>query len=243
MKSKLLVSLFATALFFVACAQNNTDQQTAKASQQPLTISAVQFKAAIEQPGVQVLDVRTTGEFQSGHIQNAFQANWNDSKEFQERIQHLDKTKTVYVYCQAGARSAAAQNFLIEKGYNVVNLEGGMSSWKMSQLPVEGNTNAVQMRVTDFDKVIADNKLVLVDIGATWCPPCRKMQPIVDQIKKEQGNKIYFLAVDGGVDMDVMKHVQFESLPTYIIYKNGKEVWRKQGIVAAEEFQKVFASR
>lgn len=243
MKSKLLVSLFAMAFFFVACAQNKTDQQTAKASQQPLTISAVQFKAAIEQPGVQVLDVRTTGEFQSGHIQNAFQANWNDSKEFQERIQHLDKTKTVYVYCQAGARSAAAQNFLIEKGYNVVNLEGGMSSWKMSQLPVEGNTNAVQMRVTDFDKVIADNKLVLVDIGATWCPPCRKMQPIVDQIKKEQGNKIYFLAVDGGVDMDVMKHVQFESLPTYIIYKNGKEVWRKQGIVAAEEFQKVFAAR
>ncbi|MFN5023498.1 MAG: rhodanese-like domain-containing protein, partial [Chitinophagaceae bacterium] len=106
MKSKLIVSLFASALFFVACAQNNTNQQTAKASQQPLTISAVQFKAAIEQPGVQVLDVRTTGEFQSGHIQNAFQANWNDSKEFQERIQHLDKTKTVYVYCQAGARSA-----------------------------------------------------------------------------------------------------------------------------------------
>lgn len=243
MKSKLLVSLFATALFFVACAQNNTDQQTAKASQQPLTISAVQFKAAIEQPGVQVLDVRTTGEFQSGHIQNAFQANWNDSKEFQERIQHLDKTKTVYVYCQAGARSAAAQNFLIEKGYNVVNLEGGMSSWKMSQLPVEGNTNAVQMRVVDFDKVVASNKMVLVDIGASWCPPCRKMQPIVDQIKKEQGNKIYFLAVDGGIDIDVMKHVQFESLPTYIIYQNGKEVWRKQGIVAAEEFQKVFAAR
>lgn len=243
MKSKLIVSLFASALFFVACAQNNTNQQTAKASQQPLTISAVQFKASIEQPGVQVLDVRTTGEFQSGHIQNAFQANWNDSKEFQERIQHLDKTKTVYVYCQAGARSAAAQNFLIEKGYNVVNLEGGMSSWKMSQLPVEGNANAVQMRVVDFDKVVASNKMVLVDIGASWCPPCRKMQPIIDQIKKEQGNKIYFLAVDGGVDMNVMKHVQFESLPTYIIYQNGKEIWRKSGIVTADEFQKVFAAK
>ena len=242
MKSKLLVSFFAMALFFVACAQSTNDLTTGTA-QESLTLSAIKFKEAIVKPGVQILDVRTAGEYQSGHIKNALQANWNDSKEFQERIQHLDKTKTVYVYCQAGARSAAAQNFLIEKGYNVVNLEGGMSSWKMSQLPVEGNTNAVQMRVTDFDKVIADNKLVLVDIGATWCPPCRKMQPIVDQIKKEQGNKIYFLAVDGGVDMDVMKHVQFESLPTYIIYKNGKEVWRKQGIVAAEEFQKVFAAR
>lgn len=228
------------ALFVVACAQNNVNTQNA---QKPQTISASQFKAAIAKAGVQVLDVRTAGEYQSGHIQNALQANWNDAKEFQDRTQHLDKSKTVYVYCQAGGRSAAAQIFLTEKGYTVVNLEGGMSNWKMNQLPVEGNANAVQMRVADFDKVIAENKMVLVDIGATWCPPCRKMQPIVDQIKKEQGSNLYFLAVDGGVDMDVMKHVQFESLPTFIIYKNGKEVWRKQGIVAAEEFQKVLGTK
>ena len=226
------------ALFVAACAQNNSSAQDI-----PKTVSANQFKAAIEKPGVQVLDVRTAGEYQAGHIQNALQANWNDAKEFQDRTQHLDKTKTVYVYCQAGGRSAAAQSYLMEKGYNVVNLEGGMSNWKMNQLPVEGNANAVQMRVVDFDKVVASNKMVLVDIGASWCPPCRKMQPIIDQIKKEQGNKIYFLAVDGGVDMDVMKHVQFESLPTYIIYQNGKEIWRKSGIVTADEFQKVFAAK
>ena len=228
------------ALFVVACAQNNVNTQIGQQSQ---TISAAQFKSAIEKPGVQILDVRTAGEFQSGHIQNALQANWNDAKEFQDRTQHLDKSKPVYVYCQAGGRSAAAQSFLTEKGYTVVNLEGGMSNWKMNQLPVEGNANAVQMRVADFDKVITENKMVLVDIGATWCPPCRKMQPIVDQIKKEQGSNVYFLAVDGGVDMDVMKHLQFESLPTFIIYKNGKEVWRKQGIVAAEEFQKVLGTK
>jgi rhodanese-related sulfurtransferase len=240
MKCKFFVSLFAMALFVVACAQNNVNTQNA---QQPQTISAAQFKSAIEKPGVQILDVRTAGEFQSGHIQNALQANWNDAKEFQDRTQHLDKSKPVYVYCQAGGRSAAAQSFLTEKGYIVVNLEGGMSNWKMNQLPVEGNANAVQMRVADFVKVITENKMVLVDIGATWCPPCRKMQPIVDQIKKEQGSNVYFLAVDGGVDMDVMKHLQFESLPTFIIYKNGKEVWRKQGIVAAEEFQKVLGTK
>ena len=228
------------ALFVVACAQNNVNTQNGQQSQ---TISAAQFKSAIEKPGVQILDVRTAGEYQSGHIQNALQANWNDAKEFQDRTQHLDKSKPVYVYCQAGGRSAAAQSFLTEKGYTVVNLEGGMSNWKMNQLPVEGNANAVQMRVADFDKVIAENKMVLVDIGATWCPPCRKMQPTVDQIKKEQGSNLYFLAVDGGVDMDVMKHLQFESLPTFIIYKNGKEVWRKQGIVAAEEFQKVLGTK
>ena len=243
MKSKLLVSFFSMALFFIACAQNSTDQQTTEISQQALTISATDFKKAIDQPGAQILDVRTVGEFKSGYIKNALQADYMNAVEFQERTQHLDKSKTVYIYCQSGGRSAAAQNDLIQKGFNVVNMEGGISNWKMNQLPVEGNTNTVQMRVTDFDKVIADNQLVLVDIGATWCPPCKKMQPTVDQIIKEQGNALYFLAVDGGVDMDVMKHVQFESLPTYIIYKNGKEVWRKQGIVAAEEFQKVFAAK
>jgi thiol-disulfide isomerase/thioredoxin len=166
------------------------------------------------------------------------QANWNDPKEFENRTQYLDKQKTVYVYCQAGGRSAAAQAYLIDKGYNVINLEGGMSNWKMNKLPVQGNANVQQMRVVDFDNVIASNHLVLVDIGASWCPPCRKMLPTIEKIKSDFKDKLYFLAVDGGVDIEVMKHLNFEVLPTFIIYKNGKEVWRKTGIVEAAEFEK-----
>jgi rhodanese-related sulfurtransferase len=202
-------------------------------------MNAQQFQSAIQKPSIQILDVRTAGEYQGGHIKNALQANWNDSKEFESRTQHLDKNATVYVYCQAGGRSAAAQAYLTEKGFKVVNLEGGMSNWKMNGLPVEGNNNAVQMSIADFDKVVAENKLVLVDIGATWCPPCRKMQPVIDKVKSQFANKLYFLAVDGGIDMDVMKHLQFETLPTFIIFKNGKEVWRKTGIVEEHEFVKI----
>jgi thiol-disulfide isomerase/thioredoxin len=133
----------------------------------------------------------------------------------------------------------SSQEALEAKGYKVINLEGGMSNWKMNGLPVEGNNNAVQMRIADFDKVVAENKLVLVDIGASWCPPCRKMLPVIDKVKSQFASKLYFLAVDGGIDMDVMKHLQFETLPTYIIYKNGKEVWRKTGIVEEHEFVKI----
>jgi rhodanese-related sulfurtransferase len=215
------------AFFVVSCAQQKSENTT---------ISAQNFQNAIQQSSAQILDVRTAVEYQGGHIKNALQANWNDQNEFESRTQHLDKNKTVYIYCQAGGRSAAAQNNLIAKGYKVVNLEGGMSNWKMNGLPVEGNSNAVQMRIADFDKVIAENKLVLVDIGATWCPPCRKMLPVIDKVKSQFANKLYFLAVDGGIDMDVMKHLQFETLPTFIIYKNGKEVWRKTGIVEEQEF-------
>ncbi len=230
MKCKFCACLFSLALFVVSCAQQKSENTT---------ISAQSFQNAIQQPSTQILDVRTATEYQGGHIKNALQANWNDQKEFESRTQHLDKNKTVYIYCQAGGRSAAAQSNLIEKGYKVVNLEGGMSNWKMKGLPVEGSNNTVQMKVEDFDHVIAANKLVLVDIGATWCPPCRKMLPVIDKVKSQFANKLYFLAVDGGVDLDVMKQLQFETLPTFIIYKNGKEVWRKTGIVEENEFVQI----
>jgi rhodanese-related sulfurtransferase len=229
MKCKICASLFALALFFVSCAQQNTNVKT---------IAAKAYKLEVEKQGVQILDVRTAGEYQGGHIKNALQANWNDPSEFDKRTQHLDKNTTVYVYCQAGGRSAAAAAYLTEKGYNVVNLEGGMSNWKINNLPVEGNANAIQMRVEDFESVISKNNLVLVDIGATWCPPCRKMIPTVEQIKKEYSSNLYFLSVDGGVDIEVMKHLRFQELPTFIVFKNGKEVWRKVGIVTADEFRK-----
>ena len=230
MKCKFCACLFSLALFVVSCAQQKIENTT---------ISAQNFQNAIQQSAAQILDVRTATEYQGGHIKNALQANWNDQKEFESRTQHLDKNKTVYIYCQAGGRSAAAQSNLIEKGFKVVNLEGGMSNWKMNGLPVEGSSNTVQMKVDDFEHVITTNKLVLVDIGATWCPPCRKMLPVIDKVKSQFANKLYFLAVDGGVDMDVMKHLQFETLPTFIIYKNGKEVWRKTGIVEQNEFVKI----
>ena len=186
------------------------------------------------------MDVRTASEYTSGHIANALQANWLDPKEFKNRTQYLDKSKTIYIYCQSGGRSASAQAALMQAGYQVVNLEGGMSNWRMQQMPVEGAGNAVQMRVADFEKIIQSNQYVLVDIGAIWCPPCRKMQPFMDALKQAPPKPFYFLAVDGGQDIEVMKSVNADDLPTFILYKNGKEVWRKVGVTAKAEFEKAF---
>lgn len=219
----------------MSCAQNNTSNASDE-----LTISTKAFSAGVTQPGAQILDVRTAGEYQSGHIANALQANWLDPREFKNRTQYLDKTKTIYIYCQSGGRSASAQTALIQAGFKVVNLEGGMSNWRMQELPVEGLGNTVQMRVVDFKKLIQSNEYVLVEIGALWCPPCRKMQPVVDGLKQSPPKPFYFLAVDGGQDMDVMKSVKADDLPTFILYKNGVEVWRKVGVAPKEDFIKAF---
>jgi rhodanese-related sulfurtransferase len=193
MKLKCVCSLFFLTTTLLSCAQNNPSTQTNSTTE--LTINSTEFNKAIAQTGAQILDVRTATEYQSGHIANALQANWLDPEEFKKRTQHLDKAKTIYIYCQSGGRSASAQEVLIQAGFKVVNLEGGMSNWKMQQMPVEGSGNAVQMRVVDFKKLIASNEYVLVDIGAIWCPPCRKMQPIMDALKQTPPKPFYFLAV------------------------------------------------
>jgi predicted bacteriocin transport accessory protein len=222
MKCKLLSCLILTTTVLISCAQNS--------AKEAITLNAGDFKEAILKKGVQVLDVRTAAEFNGGHIEHALQANWLDKKEFADRTQHLDKSTPIYVYCQAGGRSASAQNYLKEQGYNVINLEGGMSNWKMNNFPVEGNGDKPQMRLVDFEKIVASNEYVLVDVGADWCPPCRKMSPVLAELKQKPAHPFYFLAVDGGNDIDVMKSIHSDALPTFIVYKNGKEIWRNQGI-------------
>jgi rhodanese-related sulfurtransferase len=214
--------------FLMSCAQTSTNAS--------LSINAAAFKEAITAKNIQVLDVRTAAEFNGGHIQNALQANWMDQKEFTDRTQHLDKNLPVYVYCQAGARSASAQTALEAKGYKVINLEGGMSNWKMNGFPVDGAGNKAQMRVEDLNTTTSANKIVLVEVGADWCPPCRKMLPVLETLKQKPTAAFYFLRVDGGNDIDVMKSLHAEGLPTFILFKNGKETWRHEGLVTVEEF-------
>jgi len=214
--------------FLISCAQTSTNAS--------LAINAAAYKEAITAKNIQVLDVRTAAEFNGGHIQNALQANWLDKKEFTDRTQHLDKNLPVYVYCQVGARSASAKAALEAKGYTVVNLEGGLNNWKMNGFPLEGTVNKAQMRVEDLNTTTSSNKIVLVEVGGDWCPPCRKMLPVLETLKQKPAAPFYFLRVDGANDTDVMKSLNAEGLPTFILFKNGKETWRHEGLVTLEEF-------
>ncbi|MBS1598682.1 MAG: thioredoxin fold domain-containing protein [Bacteroidetes bacterium] len=198
-----------------------------------------EFKNGALRENVQVLDVRTPGEFQSGHIQHALLADWNNRSQFMERIKYVDKTKPVYVYCLSGGRSGAAAKWMRENGYNsVYELQGGINAWKIASLPLEGTPNTKQMTVEEYQSQIGNSGLVLVDFGAEWCPPCKKMEPVIDQLQKDLGRKFKLVKVDAGVHIDVMKQINVSEIPVFIIYKNGKEIWRKTGVAELDEFKK-----
>jgi rhodanese-related sulfurtransferase len=187
------------------------------------------FQQSIEKPDVQVFDVRTAREFNTGHLHNALQADFTNKEEFTERAKYLDKEKPVYIYCLSGGRSAKAASWMRSAGFKqVIELEGGINAWRQSGQPVEGVADTKQMSVDSFHTAISSGE-VLVDVGAEWCPPCRKMQPVLEGFLHER-KTVRLVQVDGGRDQEVMKSIQATSLPTFILYKDGREVWRKQGV-------------
>ena len=201
------------------------------ATGQNKSLSPDQFEQAIK-PGVQLLDVRTAGEFQTGHMANALQADWNNRNQFVDRTQHLDKQKTVLVYCLSGRRSASAADYLRGQGFtDVQELNGGVNAWKMAGKPLEGKSNEPQYTVEQYQQWVGSSGRVLVDFGASWCPPCKKMEPVLAALEKDATLQFTLKKIDGGLHTDVMKAIGVNALPTFIVYENGKEVWRHEGVI------------
>ncbi len=212
-------------------------------AQNNASLNVDEFEKGLSNKDVQLLDVRTAGEFRNGHIKGSLQANWNNEKEFADRIASLDKNKPVYVYCLSGGRSRAAAVWMLENGFKtVVNMNGGLNSWKRSGKPVEGMADVKQMTNADYLQQIAGKEYVLVDFGAEWCPPCRKMEPIINDFIAANKN-ISFLKIDGGIHTDLMKQLNAEVLPTFMLLKNGQEVWRYSGVLSSEELNKVWIEK
>ncbi len=200
-------------------------------------LNAVAFeKSTTGVDSIQLLDVRTTGEYNTGHIKNSLQADWNDRKEFNRRISFIDKTKPVYVYCLSGARSSAAAKEMALLGFKkLFLLDGGVNAWKAANLSLEGKVNEPQMSVVEFNAAVKSAKVILVDFGAIWCAPCKKMEPVLKSLQANKKNKFKLVKVDGGRDEAVLQQNKVTILPVFIIFKEGKQVWRKDGMATEKE--------
>lgn len=81
----------------------------------------------------------------------------------------------------------------------------------------------------DYNEIINSSEVVLVEFFASWCPHCQRMMPIVAQIKELLAGKVNVYQFDIDEYSELASENGADSVPTFIIYRGGKEVWRESG--------------
>jgi thioredoxin 1 len=88
-----------------------------------------------------------------------------------------------------------------------------------------------------FKNLINSETPVLVDFFATWCGPCQMLAPILKEVKEDMGEKIKIIKIDVDKNQPLMSNPQFQvkGVPTMMLFKNGKMLWRQSGVMPKEE--------
>lgn len=98
-------------------------------------MNPIEFSEAIKKTGTYLLDVRPLSDFEKVHIAGAHHLDVTDPNFKDEATKTLPKDEIIAVYCNTGKRSAIAQQILKDLGYNVINLDQGITSWIAANLP------------------------------------------------------------------------------------------------------------
>ena len=87
--------------------------------------------------------------------------------------------------------------------------------------------------VETFGTIIKGGTPVLVDFFATWCGPCKMMQPILQQVHAQLGNKVRIIKIDVDKNQQLASELNVSSVPTLAIFHHGEIKWRQPGVQQA----------
>lgn len=88
---------------------------------------------------------------------------------------------------------------------------------------------------TDFPALVQDDKLLVVDFFATWCGPCKKLSPTLDEVSEEFGDRVNIVKVDVDESEDLAMTYGIRSVPTVLFFKNGQQVDKFVGALPKSE--------
>ncbi|HJD92426.1 rhodanese-like domain-containing protein [Bacteroides coprosuis] len=123
---KYIVTAFTLSLLMFSCQRETTYT----------SLNTNDFKDVIENLEVQLLDVRTIDEFNSGHISDAEFIDFPDSLFIEKADSMFNKKQTIAVYCRTGRRSKKAADLLIKHGFKVIELDSGITNWIEKDFPI-----------------------------------------------------------------------------------------------------------
>ncbi len=93
-------------------------------------------------------------------------------------------------------------------------------------------SNVIEVNDNDFEtEVLRCDIPVVVDFWATWCGPCRKLSPVIDEIADEYAGKVKFTKLNVEQSVETAKNYSISGIPCLLIFKDGKSVERLTGIM------------
>ena len=94
-----------------------------------------------------------------------------------------------------------------------------------------------------FDTIINDTRPVIVDFHALWCSPCKMQSPILKEVADELGERVRVIKIDVDSNSQIASRYSVQSVPTIIIFKNGRAVWRQSGVVSKNQLKSVLLQK
>lgn len=93
-----------------------------------------------------------------------------------------------------------------------------------------------------FNNIIDSEIPVLVDFFAEWCGPCKMLAPILKQVKDELGDSIKVIKIDVDKNQPLATKYQVRGVPTMILFKKGKQLWRQSGVLQKNDLISIIHS-
>ncbi|WP_158976633.1 thioredoxin [Cellulophaga sp. L1A9] len=96
---------------------------------------------------------------------------------------------------------------------------------------------------SSFDKIIDSSTPVLIDFFADWCGPCKSLAPILKQVKEEMGDAVKIVKIDVDKNQSLASKYQVRGVPTMMLFKNGKQLWRQSGVLQKNDIITIIKSK
>ncbi|PSN18626.1 thioredoxin [filamentous cyanobacterium CCP5] len=98
-------------------------------------------------------------------------------------------------------------------------------------------TTATYVQDSEFDQLLASEDLLVVDCTATWCGPCKKVAPLMDQLAEEYEGRVKVVKIDLDQNKETPKKYEIRSIPAVMIFKGGELQEKMVGVAPYEKFK------